>query len=109
VAVRQTTQRQLTVQYAFRVSACRYREETIFGWLSEVRPTQSFDAFYNTRRRWGSAAAELLHANSVDDLHQNRLQFERNLNFRVTGGADLTLALLRREFATSFPFRRAGP
>ncbi|HEU4630874.1 MAG TPA: hypothetical protein VFS08_14080 [Gemmatimonadaceae bacterium] len=83
------TRRQLTLQYSVGVSSFRYREETIFDRLRETRPTQSFVVGYDVRQPWGSADAELEAAAFLDDLTQNRLEFDAGLDVRLVRGLTL--------------------
>lgn len=87
----EATRRQLTLQYSVGLSSFQYREQTIFDRLEETRPTQSFVAGYDVRQPWGSANVELEAASFLDDLTQNRVEFDANLGVRLVRGLSLRL------------------
>jgi hypothetical protein len=87
----QSTRRQLVLQYAPGIAVMRYREETIFGKLSEIRPAQAFSVGYDVRQPWGSANATLLASSYLDDFSKNRLEFDMEWNMRVVRGLEFEI------------------
>ncbi|MBC8089035.1 MAG: hypothetical protein H7Z40_17355 [Phycisphaerae bacterium] len=87
----EATRKQLTLQYSLGVSDFTYREETLFDRFHETRPTQTFVAGYDIQQRWGDAEAEFQYSNYVDDPKQYRLEFDANLNVRISRGLQLEL------------------
>ena len=107
----QATRRQLVFQYSVGVSSFEYREETIFDKLSEVRPSQAFVIGYDVRQPWGSADASLEAASFLDDLSQNRLEFDMEWNLRLFRGMELEIggSIERIHDQLSIPKRDATP
>ncbi|HYC51450.1 MAG TPA: hypothetical protein VEB19_10120 [Gemmatimonadaceae bacterium] len=97
------TRRQLTVQYSIGVSSFKYRETTIFGRLSETRPTHALVVGYDVNQPWGSAEATLETARYLDNSSQWRLVFGGDLEVRVARGLSIEIgggaSLIRDQLA----------
>jgi hypothetical protein len=87
----EATRRQLVFQYSVGVSSFSYREETIFGKLNEVRPNHTFVIGFDVRQPWGSADASVEAASYLDDITQNRLEFDAEWNLRLFRGMELEI------------------
>lgn len=87
----QATRRQLVFQYSVGISSFSYREETIFGKLNEVRPNHTFVIGFDVRQPWGSADAAVEAAAYLDDMTQNRLEFDAEWNLRLFRGMELEI------------------
>jgi hypothetical protein len=85
------TRRQLTVQYSVGMSSYKYREVTIFGRLEETRPTHALVIGYDVSQPWGSADVTFETARYLDDRTQWRLDFEGEIDVRVTRGLSIEL------------------
>jgi hypothetical protein len=99
----EATRRQLTIQYSVGSSAFRYREETIFGRLSETRPTQALVVGYDVRQPWGSAEVTTEASSFLDDRAQYRLVGDAELRLRIVRGLQLEVggnaALIRDQLS----------
>ena len=97
------TRRQLTLQYSVGVSSFEYREVTIFGRLNETRPTHSFVIGYDVNQRWGTADLTIETAQYVDRSSQWRLEFDGEIDVRITRGLSIELggraSLIRDQLA----------
>jgi len=97
------TRRQLTVQYSLGVSSFEYRELTIFGRLNETRPTHSFVIGYDVNQPWGTADLTLETAQYIDKSSQWRLEFDGEVDVRITRGLSIELggraSLIRDQLA----------
>ena len=87
----EATRRQLVFQYSVGISSFSYREETIFERLNEVRPNHTFIIGFDLRQPWGSADAEVEAAAYLDDMTQNRLEFDAEWNLRLFRGMELEI------------------
>lgn len=107
----EATRRQLVFQYSMGVSAFKYREETIFDKLSEVRPNHTFITSYDVRQPWGSANASLEAAAYLDDMAQNRLELDAEWDLRLFRGMELEIggSVERIHDQLSIPRRDATP
>jgi hypothetical protein len=107
----EATRRQLVFQYSAGVSRYKYREATIFDKLSETRPTHAFVIGYDVRQPWGSADASLEAAAYLDDMSQNRLEFDTEWNLRLFRGMELEIggSIERIHDQLSIPKRDATP
>jgi hypothetical protein len=107
----EATRRQLVFQYSAGVSSYKYREATIYDKLSETRPTHAFVIGYDVRQPWGSADASLEAAAYLDDMTQNRLEFDTEWNLRLFRGMELEIggSIERIHDQLSIPKRDATP
>ena len=107
----EATRRHLVFQYSVGVSSYRYREETIFDKMREVRPNHAFIIGYDVRQPWGSAFASLEAASYLDDMSQNRLELDAEWNLRLFRGMELELggSVERVHDQLSIPKRDATP
>jgi hypothetical protein len=107
----EATRRQLVFQYSVGVSSFRYREETIFDKMSEVRPNHAFVVGYDMRQPWGSAFASLEAAAFLDNLTQNRLELDAEWSLRLFRGMELEVGgnIERIHDQLSIPKRDATP
>jgi hypothetical protein len=85
----EATRRQLVFQYSIGISSFKYREETIFDKLREVRPNHAFIVGYDVQQPWGSAEAELEAAAFLDNASQNRLELDAEWSLRLFRGMEL--------------------
>jgi len=69
----QSTRRRLTFKYTVGVNSFGYREETIFGKLSERKLDQTLDVSLSLRQPWGSSGAGVQASHYLDNVRQNRL------------------------------------
>jgi hypothetical protein len=88
----EATRRQLTFQYSAGISSFDYREETIYGKFTEVRPTHAFVVGYDVRQPWGDGSATLESASYLDDAKQYRLEFDGEIEIRLFRGLSLDLS-----------------
>jgi hypothetical protein len=86
----QSTQRQLTFQYALGAQNCRYHEETIFFKTVENLFDQSLTASYVIKRPWGSVTTSLEAANYLHDAKKYHVELYGSLEVRVFKGLRLT-------------------
>jgi hypothetical protein len=107
----EATRRQLVFQYSVGVSSFKYREETIFDKMSEVRPNHAFVVGYDVRQPWGSAEAGLEAAAYLDDMSQNRLEFDAEWSLRLFRGTELEFggSIERIHDQLAIPKRDATP
>jgi hypothetical protein len=105
------TRRQLVFQYSVGISSFKYREETIFDKISEVRPNHTFVIGYDVRQPWGSANASLEAAAYLDDMQQNRIELDAEWNLRLFRGMELEFggSIERIRDQLSIPKRDATP
>ncbi|MEO5902847.1 MAG: hypothetical protein ABIQ55_02425 [Gemmatimonadaceae bacterium] len=101
----QSTRKQLTLQYSAGLNSYRYRDTTIFGKLTEVRPDQSLTASIGATQPWGSVSASIEGANYLDDFSKRRLVLFNTINARLFKGLSLnmygSLSLLRDQLYLS--------
>jgi hypothetical protein len=107
----EATRRQLVFQYSVGLSVFKYREETIFDKLSEVRPNHTFITSYDVRQPWGSANASLEAAAYLDDMAQNRIELDAEWDLRLFRGMELEIggSIERIHDQLSIPKRDATP
>ncbi|MBC7188237.1 MAG: hypothetical protein H5U38_14530 [Calditrichaeota bacterium] len=86
----QSTQRQMTFQYALGAQKCRYHEETIFLKTAEYLFDQSLTASYVIKRPWGSVTTSLEAANYLHDVKKYHVELYGSLEVRVFKGLRLT-------------------
>ncbi len=86
----QSTQRQLTFQYALGAQNCRYHEETIFFKTAENLFDQSLTASYVVKRPWGSVTASLEAAHYLHDVTKYHVELYGSLEVRVFKGLRVT-------------------
>lgn len=87
----ESTRRQLTFLYALGPRYFDYREETIFGKLSETLVDQSLEISLDLEQPWGSARAGLEGSHYLHDLGKNRARLFGNLDLRLFRGLSLDI------------------
>ena len=87
----QSTSKQLTLQYSVGINSYNYRDTTIFGKISEVRPDQSLTASLSTTQPWGSVSGSIEGANYLDDFSKRRLVLFNSINARLFKGLSFNL------------------
>ncbi len=88
---KESTRRQLTLQYTAGVSHYVYEEETIFGKLKETHPDHSLTAALDLKRPWGTVSSSLEGASLLDDFSKKRLVSYTSLNLRLLKGLNLNV------------------
>lgn len=87
----QSTRRQLTFLYTLGIAAFDYDEETVFGLMSEVRPTHVLEVAVAAQQPWGTLSATLRASQFLHDLSKHRVGLFGSLSFRLVRGIDLSL------------------
>ncbi len=87
----QSTRKSLTLQYSAGINSYSYRDTTIFGKISEVRPDQALVASLSATQPWGSVSASLEGANFLDDFSKWRVVLFNSLNARLFKGFSVNL------------------
>ena len=87
----QSTRKSLTLQYSAGINSYSYRDTTIFGKISEVRPDQALVASLSATQPWGSVSASLEGANFIDDFSKWRVVLFNSLNARLFKGFSVNL------------------
>jgi hypothetical protein len=88
---REATSRQLLVAAGVGSRYFRYREETIYGRLSEHRPVARVVIAGESRQQWGTVDASLRYTKFLHDGGIDNLGFFGRTNFRITRGLSLEL------------------
>jgi hypothetical protein len=88
---REATSRQLLVLVDVGSRYYRYREETIYGLLSEHRPVARAVIAGESRQQWGTVDASLRYTKFLHDGGIDNLSFFGRTNFRITRGLSLEL------------------
>lgn len=80
------TRRQLTLQYSLGISRFEYRQETIFGKLTETRPTHALVVGYDLTQPWGETDITLETSRYLDNSAQWRFSASGELELRIARG-----------------------
>jgi len=91
----ESTRRSLTLQYSIGVSSYDYREETIYGKMSETLPDHSFNVDVEAKQPWGQISASTNFSQYLSSPDKYRFQtfgavdirLKKGLSFNVAGGA----------------------
>ncbi len=82
----ESPRRALRASYRAGVQYFDWEEETVFGKTKETRPTQVLELRLFQRQPWGDTFVSLEASSFLDDLAQNRLEFDGNLSVRIFRG-----------------------
>lgn len=85
------TRRQMRVKYALGVSKRKYYEVTLFDKLDEILTGQELSATYEQREPWGTLEGQLIFSNYFPGLEKHRLEFDSEVDVRITRGLSLSL------------------
>lgn len=88
---REATSRQLLVAAGVGSRYFRYREETIYGLLTEHRPVARVVIAGESRQPWGTVDASLRYTKFLHDAGIDNLGFFGRTNIRLTRGLSLEL------------------
>jgi hypothetical protein len=88
----ESTRRLLTVQYAAGLRSFDYREETLFGKLSEQTAAHILTASLTLSQRWGAVGAGLDGASFVPEVKRNRASAWGDLDLNLFKGLSLSLS-----------------
>ncbi|MFC2157123.1 hypothetical protein ACFLT9_04740 [Acidobacteriota bacterium] len=122
-----STRRQMRFLYRIGFNIIRYREETIYGKITENLLQESLAVTLSLKEKWGTISTTLEGSHYFHDFNKNRLTFFNILNLRLfkgfsvfmfgggsrihdqlslqKGGATLEEALLKRkQLATSYDY-----
>jgi hypothetical protein len=91
VPYEESTRRIFTLLYTAGVNAFDYREETIFGRMSETRPSHSLTAGYTTRQPWGQISGSVRGSQFLHDAQKYRLTFSGSTSLRLVRGLSLNV------------------
>lgn len=85
----ESTSRQLTLLYSAVVAAFNYKEETVSGVTSEVRPRHVLEISLGAQQPWGAVNASLEASQFLHDLSKHRMDLFAGLSFRLFRGFNL--------------------
>lgn len=83
---RESTRRQLRLQYSAGVRHFRYNDTTVYFKIQETRPFESMLVAFEQKQTWGSIEAQVNGYHLLDDLGKSRLTFSGGANLRVIKG-----------------------
>ena len=86
----EATRRSLTVFYKIGPAYRDYREETVFGELSETRFEQAIEVEFSQRQTWGEASFRVLGSHFLHDFARNNLSIRGDVDFRIVRGLSLS-------------------
>jgi hypothetical protein len=101
----ESTRRSLTFLYTLGLQTLAYREETIFGRLSERQPDHRFDATLSFQQPWGTASASAGVGQFLSALERYRLSALLTLDVRLFRGLSMDVSgrLARRQDQINLP------
>jgi len=90
----ESTRRSLTFQYSIGVGTYNYREETIYGKMSETLPDHSFNVDVEAKQPWGQISASTNFSQYLSSPDKYRFQsfggvdirLKKGLSFNLSGG-----------------------
>ncbi len=88
----ESTRRELRLMYSVDLKRASYREETLYGKLSETIPSESLSATLNQKEPWGTLGARLEATHDFRDLHKYRVDLSGEVRLRLTRGLSLDVA-----------------
>jgi len=91
----ESTRRALTFQYSIGVNAYEYREETLYGKMSETLPSHAFNVDIEAKQPWGQVSASTDFSQYLSSPDKYRVQsfgmvdirLKKGLSFNIMGGA----------------------
>lgn len=86
----ESTRRQLTFNYSLGMAHARYREETIFGKMSEDLLDQSLDISLDLKQPWGSTSTSIEAAHYLHDTSKNRVELYNSTDLRLVKGLSIS-------------------
>ena len=87
----ESTRRVFTIRYGLGVKSFDYQEETIFGEISETRPSHELSAGYSTRQPWGTMGMSFDFSQYLHDSQLYRIEVSGNADIRLFRGFTLDL------------------
>lgn len=87
----ESERKQFTILYTLGINRFNWREETLFGKMSETRLDQSLRGSVSVRQPWGEVGGDLQLSHFVDDIGANRISGGAFLDLRITRGLSLDL------------------
>jgi hypothetical protein len=85
------TRRQLTTSYSIGVASYRYKEETLYGRISETRPIQNASVSWNARQPWGNVNVNVFGSQYLHDLAFYNVGIGGNIGLRIAKGLSINL------------------
>jgi Protein of unknown function, DUF481 len=85
----ESPRRSLRLRYNVGVRYFNYEEQTIFGFLSEIRPAEELELSISQRQPWGSTFANLSASHFLHDVGKYRINGGGRLSFRIRRGLNL--------------------
>jgi hypothetical protein len=87
---RESTRRQLTINYSVGANTYAYREETIFGKRREARLDQTAVMMWDLKQPWGTTSTAFEVSHYLDDIRKNRLVLYNSIDVRLFKGFSVT-------------------
>ena len=83
---KESTRRQLRLQYGAGVRYYRYNDTTVYDKIKETRPFESLNLAFEQKQKWGSVEAQVDGFHFLDDMGKSRLTYFLGANVRIVKG-----------------------
>jgi hypothetical protein len=87
---KESTRRQLTLNYSAGVNTYSYREETIFGKMREARMDETAVLEWDLKQPWGTTSTAFEVSHYLNDIRKNRLVLFNAVDVRLFKGFSLS-------------------
>jgi hypothetical protein len=88
---RESTRRQLYIQYTAGVQHFRYDDTTVYFKIRETLPFESLHLSFEQKQTWGSVQAQVAGYHFLHDLGKSRLNFNTGTSIRIVKGLQFEL------------------
>jgi hypothetical protein len=85
---RESTRRQLYIQYAAGLRHFRYDDTTVYFKIQETLPFESLHLSFQQKQPWGSLEAQVRGYHFLHDLGKSRLDFTAGASIRIVKGLE---------------------
>jgi hypothetical protein len=85
---RESTRRQLYIQYTVGVRHYRYDDTTVYFKIRETLPFESLHLSFQQKQTWGSLEAQVRGYHFLHDLGKSRLDFTAGASIRIVKGLE---------------------
>lgn len=105
---RESTRRQLRVQYGIGVSTFSYYDTTVFSKLAETLPVQVFSTAFSQRQTWGSLNAGVDAVSYLSDLARRKLTYSLGGDVRILKGLSVNFYTVYQSIHDQFYIPKEG-